>query len=266
VAQIYQFPLTPLLPAHSPNLAVRRGVNLPFGGPVGVGGPFGSGLVLARIGGAKANQVMSLTVTLNSATGFQGYFTYYADTVYSGQFATGGITANAVTGFPSTAQMQAALVAAVPQWSGNVAVTGGTGATPYTITFNSLLANQRIGGLLQFNISAYTAGSGPTAAITYSTKGSCGTGQWDVYSSSTFDNASAFLGRSYKLDPAGGEVLEFGSTGQPRAPWAYTEGFFSPSQLIGLDANAMTLGNIGFEQGVTGDLTNPGCIVRLTAA
>lgn len=224
-----QYTLQGLMPAKRPELAVRSPLALPAGGPTGVGGPYAQGMCVGLIGGAVANHVFTLTLTKASATGLKGYFTYYGDKVYSGLVATGGITANSVAAFPSAAQVQAALVAAVPAWNGNVTVTGSDSAN-YTITFNTLMASKRVGGLLTFTVTGNTGGSASTVgAITVGTAGSAGSAQAELYATDgTPARVDGFIPSSFSLDPVGAVVTEGGRTTQQAASGyaCWTKGIF----------------------------------------
>jgi len=254
-----------LVPARSPQLATQAPYALPCGGPVGVGGAYAQGQAIGLIGGAVANHVFTLTITLGGATGYKGYFAYYGDKVYSGLGQTGGLTANAVTTLPTAAQLQAALIIAVPLWSGNVTVTG---TSPYTITFGNLMASRKVGGLLQFLVSSSTGGT-PTGAITVATNGSIGAGQADIYAQATNNRVDGFLINSCTLDPVGAVPTEYGDAGQPTSGnscWINGQFYadttnYPEKSVVGLDANAMTLGKLSFVNGTA--LTDTGVIVQL---
>lgn len=253
-----QYTMQGLMPANNQRLAAKAAFVLPVGGPVGVGGPFAQGQALGLIGGAVANQVDTLTITTNSSTGGTGYWTFYANDVYSGLTAPGGITANAVTGWPTAAQMTAALVAAVPSWSGNVNVTGSQSAN-YSITWSNLMAGKKIGGLLLFTFNAHTAGTLPTGAITVATTGNAGSAQADIYSQASNNRVDGFLQWLTVLDPVGCEPTEYGDAQQAAAGQpVFTSGIFNVDAttfpgavVVGLDTNALTLGKLNFVQGTS---------------
>lgn len=274
------YTLQGLMPAKNPELAVRSSFSLPVGGPTGVGGPYAQGMAVGLIGGAVANHVFTLTLTKASATGLKGYFTYYGDKVYSGLIVTGGITANSVAAFPSAAQIQAALVAAVPAWDGNVTVTGSDSAN-YTLTFNTLMASKRVGGLLTFTVTGNTGGSASTVGtITVATNGSAGSAQAELYATSgTPARVDGFVINAVSLDPVGGVVG--GNGGAPTYQAAqgvpcWTRGIFyadntnypEKSVLVGsaagyLDADVMeaTPYKLVYHNGLA--LTDTGAMVEL---
>jgi hypothetical protein len=274
------YTLQGLMPAKNPELATKSNLALPVGGPTGVGGAYAQGACVGLIGGAVANHVFTLTLTKASATGLKGYFTYYGDRVYSGLVATGGITANSVTGFPSAAQVQAALVAAVPAWDGNVTVTGSDSAN-YTITFNNLMASKRVGGLLTFTVTANTGGSASTVgAITVATPGSAGSAQAELFATGgTPGRVDGFVVNSYLVDAVGGIVG--GSGGAPTNQAAqgipcWTKGIFfadntnmpEKSVLVGsgagyLDSTVISAApyKIVYHSGLA--LTDPGVMIEL---
>lgn len=263
------FNLQGLMPARVPQQSVTEPMVLPCGGPTGVGGAFAQGQALGMTGVAAQAQIFTGTVTTNGATGGVGYWVYYGDLVYSGQSVVGGITANTNTTYPTAAQMQNALYAAVPQWSGNLAITGPTGG-PYAVTFNNLCAQKQIGGLLQFFFSSATGGA-PTLAVTVQQKGSAGSSQVDIYSQASNNRVDAFLMNQTMIDPVGapGNVDLAGDTGQASGGVpCYVAGYFfadttnfPEKSVVGLDTNAMTLGKLVFVSGTT--LSAPGVIVNL---
>lgn len=274
-----RYKLEGLTPAKNSELATRSPLALPVGGPTGVGGEYAQGMAVGLIGGAVANHVFTLTLTKASATGLKGYFTYLGDKVYSGLAVTGGITANSVTGFPSAAQVQAALVAAVPCWDGNVTVTGNDTAN-YTITYNTLMASKRVGGLLTFTVTGNTGGSASTVGtITVGTNGSAGASQAELYATDgTPARVDGFIIYSTALDPVGAPVTERGlstyqaSSGVP----CWTKGIFfadntnfpEKSVLVGsaagyLDADVMSASpyKLVYHAGLA--LTDTGCMIEL---
>jgi hypothetical protein len=267
------YALQGLMPAIAPWLAKTAPVSLPVGGQVGSGAEFPLGQALGVIGGVAQSEVRTITITANGATGLTGYFTYHVpDGNLIGLTATGGITGNSVTAFPTAAQVQAALVAAVIPWNGNVTVTGSTGG-PYTLTFNSYLTKRRIGGLLTFTVQAATGGP-PTVAITTATQGSSGASQADVYSQASNNSVDAFLQYAARPGPLGSELTEYGSTNLPFNGYtAWVKGIFNVGAtgstvnptggagVIGLDANAMTLKKLVFDNGQA--LTDVGVRVEM---
>lgn len=275
-----RYPLQGLMPAKNPELAVRSSFALPVGGPTGVGGPYAQGMCVGLIGGAVANHVFTLTLTKASATGLKGYFTYYGDKVYSGLTVTGGITANSVAGFPSAAQIQAALVAAVPAWDGNVTVTGSDSAN-YTITFNTLMASKNVGGLLTFTVTANTGGSASTVgAITVATEGSAGAAQAKLFATGgTPGRVDGFVVNGVTIDPVGSIVGGDGGAPTNQAAQGvlcWSKGIFyadntnypEKSVLVGsaagyLDSTVMSASpyKLVYHQGLA--LTDPGVMVEL---
>lgn len=268
-----QFQNQGLMPAKVGHLAVRVPVALPFGVA------YSQGACLGLIGGSPTSAVLTLSMTLNGATGFKGYFTYISgDKTYNGlALGTAGLTANLSTAYPSAAQIQAALIATVPQWSGNVTVTGNAGG-PYTITFNNLLANRRYGGTLTFTVTSSTGGV-PTGSVATTTPGSIGAGQYDLYATGgTPNRVDAFLMYALALDPVGANTgPEFPSSSQATSGYpAWSKGIFFADQTnfpeksvqtgtgAGLlDANAFTITpyKLTFEAGTS--LSDAGCMVEL---
>jgi hypothetical protein len=226
-----------LQPKCAPGRAVPRVGALPFGGPTDGSGKFLQGQAFGDVQVAAQSEVATLTIG-GTPTGGTFYVTYTGDKVYQ----TAPVAFNV-----SLANFLAALVAAVPEWAGNVAVTGTPGAS-YVVTFNTNLANQRIGGLFGVNIAALTGGT-PTGAWARTTRGSCGDGQLDVYSQGSNNHVDAFLKYDTTLTPGGsaipvGAAAPFASPNQPFQPTVYATGIFDPADLVGLDANAYTLGTL----------------------
>lgn len=260
-----------LLPAISSFENLAGPAILPCGGLVGFGGPFAQGQALGFVSGSTLqSQIFTVTLT-GGATGGIGYWIYYGDIVYSGlaQISSGGLTANLVSAFPTSAQMSASLAATIPEWAGNFALTGSTGG-PYTITFNNLMANKLIGGLLQFVFFSATGGL-PVATVTTAQSGWAGSAQVNIYSQASNNRVNGFLINSTSVDPGGmpgaldlaGEVGQIGAgVSMWKSGYFYNDlTNFPEKSVVGLDANAMTLGNLSFFQGTT--LTSPACIIKI---
>lgn len=227
-----------LMPAWAAHLAVSRAVNLPFGGPTNSGGAFLQGQALGAVGGSAQAEVATLAIG-GTPTGGTFTVSFTGDKVYQ----TTALPFNV-----ATAAFQTALGIAVPEWAGNVTVTGTAGSS-YVVTFSALLAAQRIGGLFGVNITNLTGGT-PTGAWTRTTRGSCGAYQYDLYSQASNNDVDAFLEYDATLSPGGSRVTEFGTaSGQPYQPPAFVEGLFLASALVGLDSNAYTLGKLTKKQG-----------------
>lgn len=218
------FDVNPLYPAFSPNLAVKRPVKLPLGGT------YLKGRVIARPTYAAAQSEVSTLSIGGSGTG--GTFTVTFN-------AGNGANVSAALAYNvSTSAFKTALEAIFG--TGNVAVTG-TAGTSYVVTFQNMLANQRIYKGWSVDVTGITGGS-PTGSWAYTTRGSCGEGQYDIYDDALSDGtqvARAILIYDYKSDPMGGRVTEHGISGSPFTPEAYFAGYFKCAQLLGLDANAV---------------------------
>ena len=234
-----RFGIQGLQPAFDPGSAVERVASLPWGGPTGVGGAFAQGSLLGCTGVAAQNEVATLAFT-GGATGGTFTVSYTGDKVY--QSAT--LAYNV-----SLAALRAALVAMVPEWSGNLTVTGtpsasGAGGT-YTCTFNTDFASQRIGGLFSL-AAALTGGTSPAGTWTRTTRGSCGVAQMDLYVASTNEFADAFLKYDVTLSPGGalvspGIATSLVALNQPHQPTVYVAGTFLATDTVGVDATAYTL-------------------------
>lgn len=249
---VSRFTFDEILPAKSPDLAVKSNVILPVGGPFGTGGPYLKGTVLGNVASVTVqSEVRRLSVT-GTPTGFNGFF----------NFVTGSRTLradlpNLVTDIPTATQVQTTLERIFGV--GNVTVT--KSALVYDITFAGSLANLRIGGLLTFSAS-FTAGTSPAAAMTRQTVGSAGSGQYDVALDASSDGtqvAKAILIRDFASSQFGGRDTEFGVGGQLETPAVYTFGFFYATDLRGYTSTMHTA--VGqFNQGSS--LTDPQTIVR----
>lgn len=226
-----------LQPAYAPERAVTRVGALPFGGPTDGSGYFPQGRLLGAVRVAAQSEVVTLSFT-GGATGGTFALTITLDKAY---------VISAIPYNVSLAALQALIVAAIPEFSGNFTITGtastsGTGGT-YTCTFNTNLANQRIGGLWAVS-TALTGGSSPAGAWARTTRGSCGLNQLDLYDASANDYVDAVLKYDTYLSPGGSVITPghaaaaFTSANQPNQPTVYVSGIFKVSDLVGVDADA----------------------------
>jgi hypothetical protein len=226
--------LQPVKPAYEPEHALNRVCRLPFGGPWGTGGRFPKGTVLGCVGGAPANAVITITIS-GAPTGSKLALDYTADKVYS------AVTANLASAHATVAQLQAACDEI---WGAGNTLVAGTPGTSFTITFQGVLAQTRIGGLLSLTRSTFTAGTAPAATAARTTPGTSGAGQFDKYVDAGTNNAPqvarSVLMYDYLSDPLGGFVADAGVSGQPYSPPHYITGFFNVADLDGLDANGVT--------------------------
>jgi hypothetical protein len=253
-----QYSQSLLKPALRPELATVDNFALPAGGPYAVdgtgGGKFPRGLVLGCVGGAPASAVWTLTIS-GSPTGSKLTLTYVADKVYQ------GVTANLVAAHASVAQLQAVCDAI---WGAGNTLVAGTPGTSFTITFQGVLANKRVGGNIAVT-AAFTAGTAPAIALARTTPGSSGAGQYDRYLDGGTNNAPttarAVLQADYLSDPQGGNVLEGRVAGQPYSPPVYTTGIFNVADLTGLDANAVA--DPGFRLYAGAAITDAGAQIAL---
>ena len=229
--------------AHSPDLAVRRPVNLPFGGPTGAGGKYAQGLGLSIVGAAAAAEVVTLTFTTVSSGTWALIFD--ADKPYM----TATLAFNV-----SLANLKTALETIFG--TGSIASVTGTPGSSYVITW---AVNQRIGGNFRF-----VNNTNGTLAAARTTRGSVGPGQFDVYDGSTFTTIDRLLIQETSLDPTGARVTDIETaSGQPYFPASYTEGFFYAADIPNLLAGAV--GNdkkLGFSEGAA--ITDAGCVLRLS--
>lgn len=223
-----------LRPAHSPELAVKRNIRLPYGGPYGVGGKFAKGKTVGCVSSATAaNAVWTIALT-GTPTGAKIYLTYSDGyKVYTAE------TANAYTAIPTGAQLQTALESIFG--SGNVTVV--KTSLSYACTFGGQLANIRMGGLLT-PTATFDGGTTPAITLTRTTKGSCGSGQWDLQDDAASDGTQVpkgFLERDYFSDVLGGNNTEFGTDAQPFSPPCYVSGFFNAADISGLTTTGLAL-------------------------
>lgn len=232
-----KFDIQGLQPAFAEKALIARAFSLPYGGPTGVGGAFAQGQALGAVAVAVQSEVATLTIG-GSPTGGTFTVSFTGHRLYQ----TDPMAFNV-----SLANFLAALVAAVPEWAGNAAVTGTPGAS-YVVTFNAALANQRVGGLFGVNVGGLTGGT-PTGSWARTTRGSCGLAQMDLYSQGSNNAVDGFLRHDTALTPGGalvpaGMAAAFVSGGQPFQPSVYVEGIFAAADLVGLDANTYTLGKL----------------------
>lgn len=248
MAQIFSATLQGLMPSQdSPPYATPNPVNMPYGGPYGVGGAYSQGQPISCVAGTIQSEV--ITVTIAGATG-NLVFVFTGDQIYQAVWGCSDTLATAQTALEGIFG------------AGNVTVTG-TAGTTYTITMSGTLANKRIGGLVA--VSATTSGT-PTVART--TRGSSGAGQYDLYDSSTFTVVNGFLEYGFLSTPQGFiSTPDIGfNTEQPQSPPAWTRGRFFVADLVttgtyALDADAMTQKNLVFVRGTA--LTDVGAEIEL---
>ncbi|WP_439627496.1 hypothetical protein [Gemmata sp.] len=250
-----QFSHTPLKPAFAPHLASERPVRLPVGGPFGTGGRYVKGLVLGCVGGTAASAVWTIAIS-GAPTGSKLRLDYTADKVYSAE------TANLVSAHASVAQLQTACDAI---WGAGNTLVAGTPGTSFTITFQGQLASVRIGGYLALGNSTFTAGTAPAAALTRTTPGTAGAGQYDVYTDAGTNNnptvARCPLKYDWGSDPVGSGTVAI-ETGNPGLnPLAYASGFFNAADLTGLDANGVADPGWRIVEGTA--ITEAGAVVGL---
>lgn len=238
------FALQGLMPAHRPDLAVKRPVHLPYGGPYGTtggGGTYATGLALGLVPGTIQSEVFTLTI--GTSTGVITNY-LYADKVYV-----------------VTHDYNATLAVVKAAWEavfgvGNVTVTGTAGSS-YVVTLGGSMANKRLGCYL-------TQASNGNASWARTTRGNCGAGQYDVYDGSGVTTIDAILMMAVTTNPQGGRVTDQGSgSEQPFAPPAYMEGFFNYADIPNIATAA--IGNdkkLGYATGSASLLT--GAIVRLS--
>ncbi len=231
-----------LMVAHSPQQAVLGAVALPYGGVIDQGVSFDEGALLGNVAGTPADEVW--TITIGSAT---STCTFLFTTPAGNYKTTFAIDA-------TTAVVEAALEEIFGE--GNLTVTG-TPGTSYVVTFGGNLSEKLMGGLV--TMTATTAN--PTMVRT--TPGSCGAGQYNLYSQGSNNRVDAILQYEYGSDPTGAPVTEmrFTSAGQPFAPSAYVAGYFNCADLPNLDANAITLGKLKLSLGTA--ITQDGAQVCL---
>lgn len=208
-----------LMPAHSPEQAVLRNVKLPYGGETDVGGPIAKGSGLGMVGGTAQPEIWTITTSL-------------ADNTWRFVFGHGGGTAitAALAYNVSTAALQTALNGIFG--AGAVVVTGTAGSS-YVITFQE---NYRVGGL----ISLPELASSGSISIARTQRGTCGSGQYDVYDGSSVTTIDALLQYETRTDPTGAPVTEYGTaSGQPRSQPAFHEGFFSAADIPNIASGAV---------------------------
>jgi hypothetical protein len=134
-----------------------------------------------------------------------------------------------------------AVTGAIASWgNGNLVITGTPGSN-YIFTFANELANNAIGGGWFAQASSGT----PTWTNTQLGSSSC---QYDVYNASFNNNpVDGFLEWDVRTGASGERLSKDigGPAVNTPSSWPYyNNGIFLASQLIGLDANAFTLGGL----------------------
>ncbi len=203
--------------------------------------------------GTAVNEVQTVTIT-GTPTG--GTF----------KLSFAGQTTSAIAYNASAATVIAALEALSNIGSGNVA--GGGGALPgtaVTITFQGALAGVNVPMMLTADV-ALTGGTSPAIAVTETTAGKPAAGYWTNYDDSLSDGtqvARRILRDAVETNPDGSIKQENGAsiTGRKEAT-SYVSGTFLTSELIGLDAAAVTdLGRI--IAGIPATLTDATTVIRI---
>lgn len=207
-------------------------VTLPVGGKYGVAGKAVRGLVVGPTGVAARPEIRTIALT-GTPTGAKITVTWTIGTkVYS------STTANLVTTEPTAAEVVTMLEAIFG--TGTVAVV--ETSLSYAVTFQNLLANKEIGGIIAVS-ATFTAGTSPGITHTRTQIGSTGPGQFDTYENSVVAVARGILIREFHSDPQGGNITENGGPGQPDAAEMAFTGTYRMGDLTGLDANAV--GDLG---------------------
>lgn len=234
-----------LQPCRYPEDAVTEACKL---GP----GNYAKGTVLGQRTSAltAANDVQTITVTGDAGTFSLGFMSGY----------TSALPFNV-----TAAALQLALEALGDVGTGNVAVTGGPGATaPLVVTFQGALAANPQAVLTL--VSDAVTGAGHAVAIVHTTTGRAVGGVWVPYLDGASDGsnvASRLLKFPTFVDSYGYHYVagEWGSR-ELSAP-AYTRGDFYTSELVGLDAAGVAdLGKIVELAGAA--LGTAGQILRIT--
>ena len=150
-------------------------------------------------------------------------------------------------------------------WGAGNTLVAGTPGTSFTITFQGILANTRMGGKISLTNSTFTAGSSPSVTQARTTPGSAGAGQFDIYTQAGTNNnptaPRAFLKYDWVSNPQGGESPDGGGGNQGSFPLAYRQGYFNVADLTGLDTNAMT--TVGFRLVDGNAITDTGASIAL---
>jgi hypothetical protein len=212
-----------LKPAQFPELARTISVRLPGG----ISYP--KGTVLGMRSAAQVSEVQTVTI---GGTGLGGTFTLGVMNLLGSYDYTAALAYNA-----TAATVQAALEALLGV--GNVTVTGSAGG-PYAVAFGGDYAN--IDVPLMLTTSALT-GTTPTVAVAETTKGAAGGGtSAAAYASGNSDGTqipSCVLESSARTDGAG-RLIGYPAGGLITAP-AFSAGDFLVSDLVGFDANALSV-------------------------
>lgn len=243
------YPMQGGQPSRYRNVALRGGVNLPWGGQTGAGGDVLAMTALQNVGGTAQPEIWTLTLSGSGTCIFQ--------------FVSSGTnrTLPIATGTTTAAQLNTLLQAIWPAWvlpSGSV--TGSTGG-PYTITFGAVPA--RIGGAIQ----SITATGSASLAVVRTQRGSVGAGQYDICDGITFTTPDSFLIDTIPLGPTGAlSTTPYGAVNDTTfSEWAWIEGFFNAADSPNLtDAMIATSLKINYYIGTS--VTQPGCEIRLIQA
>ncbi len=244
MSQAFTFALQGLQPAHSKQLAVRRAVALPRGGPTDAGGSYAKGLGLGLVGGTAQPEIWTITSSL-------------ADNTWLFVFAHGGgVSKTAALAYNvSTAALKTALEGIFG--TGSIATVTGTAGSSYVITFAD---NARVGGL----ISLPELASSGSISIVRTQRGCVGAGQYDVYDGSDVTTIDALNEFEVSLDPTGARATEFGAAaGSVYSPSAFVEGFFRASDIPNIASGAVGSDKkLGYAMGSS--VSAAGTVLRLS--
>lgn len=220
LAPVSTFGLDILQPWNMPDKARTMAVNL-------AAGTYAKGTVLGEVVSATSvNEVQTLTPT---GTISGGTFTLTVD----------GVTTAALV-FNATA---AAIVAAINLALGGIAVsaTGGPiSTTPVVLTFINDYAARDVGLIV---VNSSLTGSTPLVTPTETTKGIAAKGTFKTYASGNSDGsqvAKAILQTACVVDGQGRITANSELGNFYRTASVYVSGSFLTSELVGLDANAIT--------------------------
>jgi len=223
-----------LMDAYGQPPGVPLSCSLPYGGVRGTGAKFSQGQAIGVISVVAANEVR--TLSLNGATG----------TITVTWASPAGVTQASWASSASNATVLAAIIAAIPGWTSNITVTGTPGTT-VIITFINQLAAQAIGG--GWTVTA-TSGT-PTWAVTTAGSSTC---QYDIYNSSTNNDVDGVLAYDVLTGLTGARHtpdIGASATNQASSAMFYAEGMFNVGDLVGFDANALTLKKVFSKAGGT---------------
>lgn len=247
-----------LQPAHSYDLATKRGVMLPWGGATDTGNSYDTGLAVTLNGGTAQPEIWTLTIGGGSGS-YQVLVTAGGILYKSTTIAYNATAATVLAALQLATSASGAQTGIFPEWMLPTGSVTGSAAGPYTITF---APNARLG----YNVQFVTISGAPSPSLVRAQRGCVGAGQYDVYDGSSYTTVNGLLVDGYAsgISGAAAGVYYEPTTDATFCPDAWMEGFFYAADIPNILSGAVASGNIpGLTYSVGSSVSAAGTIVRL---